>query len=296
LIFATILILATSSQPYQVYLPLITVPPHSFTFASMGDAQEVPASFSLTANQVASLNPDLVIFNGDLENKGVTKTEMAPMVSVLNSSGIYGKTFAIRGNHDNLVTGSSTLWQTYFPLQYSHIYENSIFIGLDVPGNVQLLTSDELNYLDGQLTYAENLHLVHAFISWHGPVYCVESQHCTCRTRTDASCTPSALVTLLNKHPIVSAMFFGHEHILGWVHMDKTRLAGLTGNFEEFFTSAASAGYSYYQYLFPSRIDYAYNVGSGAGFETVIVNGNSFTVSLYKVGVIAPVWTKSFTK
>jgi len=44
-------------------------------------------------------------------------------------------------------------------------------------------------------------------------------------------------------------------------------------------------------------MDYAYlDMGNSQAFAAITVNGNSFTVNFYKVGVTAPVWSKTFTK
>jgi hypothetical protein len=194
------------------------------------------------------------------------------------------------------VTNYVPLNPSSYYLNYSFIYGNAMFIGLDVPGDVDLLTSEQLAFLDARLTYAESWGLVHAFIYFHGPLYCVESLHCDCSLRTDGSCTPAVLVSILNKHPIVSATFHGHEHILGWVHMDNTRVAGLTGSFEEFITSP-SGGDTYNSYLYPARMDYTcMNMGESQAFAAISVNGTSFTVNFYEVGSSTPVWTKTFTK
>jgi hypothetical protein len=307
--------LITTSNP--------TVNPEAFTFASMGDAQDGPDDFLLVTNQIASLNPNIVIFNGDIESDGVTDSEMDPMIAVLKKSGIFNKTFLVRGNHDNHVDGSASLWETKFRtpsnikvlpdgvsnfeaidsnstyLSYSFVYGNSLFIGLDVPGNTDLLTSAELTFLDARLTFAEKIGLVHAFIFWHGPGYCVESQYCDCTAKLDGSCTPDTFIDIVNKHPVVSASFHGHEHIFGWVHMDNTRVPNLTHPYEEFLTSPAGGYLSYVPYILPNRIDYYYPLGTDAkdmGFGTLVVNGNTFTFNIYKVGTNAPVWSKTFTK
>jgi hypothetical protein len=305
-------ITTTSSTP--------AVNPTAFSFVSMGDGQAESANFTLTVNQIASIQPNFVIFNGDLEDNGVLASEINPMTTALKNAGIFNKTFLVRGNHDDHVSGSAALWESYFEtspnirvlpngvteyvslntssdnLNYSFIYGNSMFIGLDVPGDVSLLTSAQLTFLDVRLTYAESKGLTHAFIYFHGPLYCVEGIHCTCSTKADGSCTPSALVSVINRHPIVSATFHGHEHILGWTHMDNTRVGGLTGSFEQFITSP-SGGWTYNSYLFPNRMDYTYlNMGNSQGFATISVNGNSFTFSTYIVGTNAPVWSKTFTK
>jgi predicted phosphodiesterase len=80
----------------------------------MGDAQGNSAKFTTTVNQISTLHPDLVIFNGDLENDGVRSTEMNLMVSVIKNAGLFNQTFLVRGNHDDHVIGSVALWEKYF--------------------------------------------------------------------------------------------------------------------------------------------------------------------------------------
>ena len=299
-----------------------TIPESStgtFSFVSMGDGQAQAAIFTTTVNQITTLNPDLIIFNGDLELNGLVNAEINPMVTAIKNAGLFNQTFLVRGNHDNVISGSAALWESYFEtapnikvlpvgvsdyvsldsssdyLNYSFIYENSIFIGLDVPGDVSLIPA-QLTFLDTRLTLAESIGLVHAFIYFHGPLYCATSKHCTCTTRTDARCTPADLVSLINKHPIISATFHGHEHILGWTHMDNSRVAGLTGSFEQFFTSP-SGGSTDNATLYPDRMDYVYmDMGNSQGFAGITVNGDSFTFSIYKVGTTAPVWSETFIK
>ncbi len=298
-----------------------------FTFGSMGDAAAEATYFASTVNQIATLNPALVLFNGDLENNGFATTEINPMVTDLKNANLFNNTFLVRGNADDHVTNSATLWENYFStapniktppayvanqvalnsssdnLVYSFDYGNSIFIGLDVPGDVggaggsQLLTQAQLDFLDARLTYAEGAGLTHAFIFFHGPEYPVTSIHSTCATRSEANCTPPDLITIINNHPIVSATFHGHEQILAWTHMDATRVAGLTRSYEEFFTSPAG-GSTYNEYVYPDRVDYVYPdmLSSDFGFATISVNGLSFTYNIYKVGTTQPVWSHTFSK
>jgi hypothetical protein len=313
-----VLPVAAESYTFNIYLPLVMKPTDAFTFGSMGDAQANAPWFAITVNQLSTLHPDVVIFNGDLEQDGVVSTELDPMIAVLKNAGLYDQFFPVRGNHDDHVAGSAVLWENYFEaapnirsfpigvkdyesldsssdtLDYSFIYLNSMFIGLDTPGTVKDLTPIQLAFLDSRLTYAESMGLVHAFIYFHGPMYCVESQHCSCSMRTDSSCTPPALITVINKHSVISAFFHGHEHILGWTHMDNTRLAGLTGNFEEFFTSPSGSS-TYNSDLYPARMDYTY-MGTETVFTTITVTGNSFMVNFYRTGTASLVWTKTFTK
>jgi hypothetical protein len=295
-----------------------TVIPNSFLFASLGDSHDEVANFTTTINQLVGLHPSFIIHNGDLENDGVLTSQMDDMVGVLTAANVFNNIFLVRGNHDDKVSGSASLWETYLTgkgktlpngvsnyvsldsnstfLNYSFDYGNSRFIGLDVPGDADLLTSAELNFLDDRLTDAENKGLTHAFIYYHGPEYCVESIHCTCTAKGDGSCTPPAFVNIVNKHPIVSATFHGHEHILGWVHMDSSRVPGLTNSYEEFLTSP-SGGWTYNDYMYSDRIDYYYpDMDTAQGFATISVSGLSFTINFYRVGITAPVWTKTFTK
>ena len=99
-----------ASQTAQNY----TARPVVFKFVSMGDAQGEVANFSATVNQIATLNPALVIFNGDLEDQGFVSTEMNPMVSALKTANLFNNTFLVRGNHDDGIDGSAALWETYF--------------------------------------------------------------------------------------------------------------------------------------------------------------------------------------
>jgi hypothetical protein len=291
----------------------------AFRFASFGDGQNESANVTATAGQINSLNPAFAIFNGDLQNNGFATAEINPMITALGA--LYNKTFLVRGNHDD--NNDSSAWQNFFTaaarplpsgvtnyvglnsgstyLTYSFDYGNSRFIGLDVIGDADLLTAAQTTFIDTRLTDAENLGLTHAFIYFHGPIYCVESTHCNCSAANDGSCTPASIVSVINKHPIVSATFHGHEHILGWTHMGSARVPGLTREYEQFITSPAG-GWTYNSYLYggvssPSRMDYAYPINSSSqGFAAIDVNGSSFTFNIYKVGSAAPVWSKTFTK
>jgi len=299
--------------------PTITPTPTTatFGFGSVGDSHDLTANFTTTINQLIGLNPAFILHNGDFENDGFLTSEMDDMVGVLTGDGVFNNTFIVRGNHDNHISGNDVLWENYLVaanrslpagvsnytaldsnstyLNYSFDYGNSRFIGLDITEDNALPTSSELTFLDNRLTDAENNGLTHAFIFFHVPEYCVESSHCNCSSASDSSCTPSALVNIINAHPIVSATFHGHEHILGWVHMDSSRVSGLTHSYEEFLTSPAGE-YTYNDYLYPARMDYYYPDMAGAqGFGYITVSGDSFTVSMYKTGTTLPVWTHTFS-
>lgn len=291
------------------------IPPAQFRFISFGDAQGIPSRLATTSKLAESLNPDLVLFNGDLQDTGTTRDSLATMINAFGP--LFDKAFLVRGNHDNTLPGSAQGWESYFSflhrplppgvanytaldpaaiyLSYSFDYGNSRFIGLDVPGDVSRISDQQLQFIDERLADAETRGLLHAFLFFHGPAYCVEALECACSARADAACTPAALIEIINRHPILAAAFHGHDHVLGWVHLDATRLYGLTHPYEEFLTSPAG-GYTYNNYVFPDRMDYFYNgVADVRGFAAVDVNGVSFTVSLYDVSSVLPVWSMTFS-
>jgi hypothetical protein len=242
------------------------------------------------------------------------------MVKAIKNAGLSDQTFFVQADHGEGTNGSSALQESCitaspniesFPAgvtdyvsldststypNYSFVYGNSMFLGLDVPGNADVLAVNQLSFLDACLTVAESKGLVHAFVFFHGPLTCIESTSCDCTTRPDASCPPSELVSVLNKHPIVSATFHGHEHILAWAHTDVDNTAGFNASFQELLTPPPG-GLPNNPYPNPARMDYTYlDVGSSQGFPTISVNGSSFTVTYYKVGTSVVVWTKTFTK
>jgi hypothetical protein len=310
------------SAPNKFFLPLVMKPPiissNAFTFASISDSHDEVVNFTDTINQIKSLNPNFIIHNGDFEDDGVATNQMIDMTAILKNENLFNNTFIVRGNHDDHVNGSAGLWENYFStspniktiptdvknyvglnsnstyLTYSFDYGNSRFIGVDVPGDADLISSAEYTFLNNRLTDAENIGLVHAFIFFHGPEYCVEDIHCDCTAKADSSCTPSQFITLINNHPIVSATFHGHEHVLAHIHMDNTRVSALTHPYEEFITSSAGLPYDFT--IFPARIDDDYTSHSQTSFATINVNGSSFIVNFYHTGNTTPVWSKTFTE
>jgi hypothetical protein len=262
---------------------------NAFTIVSLGDSHgngaggDQTLNFAATISQVTGFHPDFILHEGDFEDDKAITSQLDSLVTILKKAGLFNLTFIIRSNHDDHVSGSAGLWESYFStapniktlpsgvmnytamdssstyLTYSFDFANARFIGVDVPDDVSVITSEQYAFIDQRLTEAESLGLVHDFIFFHIPEYCVESSHCTCTARNDALCTPASFINLINQHPIASATFHGHEHILAWVH-DSTRISSLSHPYEEFFTSRS--GSNYYNLnsdsLFPDRVDYAY--------------------------------------
>jgi Calcineurin-like phosphoesterase len=314
-----------------ILLPLVwasqTAAQAPFPFISWGDAQDQGANLPVTSNQAVTLNPAFTIFNGDLEDDGFQLAEMNLMVNALNGdssgstgNGMFDKTFLVRGNHDDHQSDSATAWQDYLVqanrppvpgvtnyagmeanttyLNYTFDYENARFIGLDVPGTVSAISTAQIDWVDEILTEAETNHpeLVHAFIFFHDAIYCI-GYHCSCTAANDPACisfSTTNLISVLNRHPIVSATFHGHEHHLAWTHIDSERITGVTHEFEQFVTSPSGTS-SHDSSLKPLRVDYAAMINT-RGFAGIDVSGTEFTVSFYQNGLMSPVWSKTFTK
>jgi hypothetical protein len=145
------------------------------------------------------------------------------------------------------------------------------------------MTEDQVKWIDEDLTSAEQRNLTHAFIFWHGPLYPVGNKHCCTQSKAEFVATAS-------KHPIVSATFHGHEHLIAWVHIDKSRYSNATHEFEEFVTGSSGAEM---HECTAGRSDYCQQA---AGFATVDVSGKSFTVKLFLNGNSTPDRSITFIK
>jgi hypothetical protein len=276
----------------------------AFRFAAWADTKSGTTTLKAESLQLAPLNPVFTLFPGDVCDSGPNQTCFTPWLNAINGgtvpgNGMFNKTFAARGNHDSSGAsfwvanfdvagvasrvGATNLSQLNTDLTYSFDYDNSHFVLIDIPsGGVAGISAAQITWLDNDLTAAANRGLTHAFLSWHGPVYPV-ANHC-CETNP-------ALNAMLNKHTIVSATFHGHEHVVTHTHIDSSRIPGVTHEYEQIVSGDAGAGPSTAQ---ANRVDWW--LGNSHGFTTVDVNGNTFTVNFYKLGLVAPVKTMTFTK
>jgi hypothetical protein len=209
----------------------------------------------------------------------------------VTNNGIFDKTFAIRGNHDS---SGGSVWQSGFnfkgvassigatnyveqtlDMTYSFDYGNSHFVGVDNPCNslsgcAGYITTSQINWLDQDLTNAENRGVKHTFLFWHGPAYPVDGHCC-------GGVSPE-MITVLNKHPIISAGFFGHEHVVEYTHLDSSTTPGLSCSIEQVISGGAGA--DLYGITAGRKIDYY--LGQMDGYTMVDVSGNDFDVSFYK--------------
>ncbi len=265
-----------------------------FRFIAWADTKSGTSILTSESKIANGLNPAFTIYPGDLCDSFSTSCITSTWKTALNGGGtnnMFSKTFVTRGNHD---TGDLSGWQSIFDFAttaatigatnysaqtadatYSFDYGNSHFVGIDLPdGDVSTMSSAEITWLDNDLTAAEGRGLTQAFLFWHGPIYYVDGHPST---------PPAALITALNKHPIVSASFHGHEHLITYTHINSSRISTITHPFEEFISGAAGA-----DLYTPTagRYDYWLNDGSGSskdGFLAVDVSGSNFNVSVYNV-------------
>jgi hypothetical protein len=281
----------------------------SFRFVSWADTKSALDDLAALSNQALPLTPVLTIYEGDLESDGFTLSGMNAWKDAMNgyaNNGMFDKSFPVRGNHDS---NDAPGWQSYYDmattaqnigavnysalnedLTYSFDYGSAHFIGVDVLGSASNLSSEQVNWIDADLSAAEARGLTHAFIYFHGPIYCVDG-HCSCTTRIcSISSIVMDLINVINQHPIVTATFHGHEHTYAYVHLDETRIPGITHPFEQFITGDAGAGPSD---CIPGRTDYCM---PSHGFVTVDISGNDFSVDFYQLGTTSPVQSMTFTK
>ena len=225
----------------------------TFRFIVWSDTKNGLNELSALSSQVKAMNPLMTFYPGDLCKRGATRSCLDEWKRSLNggsNNGLADITFASRGNHD---AANIDIWQSYFNfsgvaesigavnfssyrqnLTYSFDYDNSHFVVIDMPNGegASSMGSATITWLDADLSAAENRGLTLAFIAFHAPIYYVDDH-------PDA--VPAGLITVLNSHPIVSATFHGHEHVLAYVHIDTTRIPTVTQPFEEFVSGGAGA-------------------------------------------------------
>jgi len=290
---------------FYLFFTSSTIHAQTLRFVSWGDTKSGTSTLSAESNQAKALNPKFTIYAGDLVSSWSIPAIEAWVVAVNggNNNGMRDITFPVRGNHDS--GASQADWSNYFnqaqtaarvgatnyseltkDLTYSFDWGNSHFVGIDVIGDVTRMSSAQIAWLDNDLTAAESRGLTHAFLYWHGPIYAL-AEHC-------CPAAPSALISVLNKHPIVSATFHGHEHVTAYTHINSSRIPAVTHEFEEFVTGDAGAGPDTCQ---SGRFDYCMtNETRAHGFVTVDVSGAAFTVNFYKLGTTSPQKTMTFSK
>ncbi|MBI2894817.1 MAG: hypothetical protein HYY06_14780 [Deltaproteobacteria bacterium] len=274
----------------------------SFRFVAWGDTKTDTDVLAELSPQVREVGPSFSVYAGDLVPDGFDESAGTEWKEALNGwadNRLFDITYAMRGNHER--EGSEEPWAAFFDfegvaarvgssrfseqgedLNYSFDHGNAHFVMLDVLGSVERIGSEELEWMDRDLSSAAARGLTHAFLFWHGPIYQV-ANHC-CSTNEEVT-------EVINRHPIVSASFHGHEHTHAWVHIDEDRVPGTTHEFEQFIAGAAGAGPTECE---PGRTDYCQD--EQHGFAAVTVAGRDFTVDFHVLGEPDPVYSLRFTK
>jgi hypothetical protein len=277
----------------------------AFRFIGWGDSRDRPTILSQESNQVKALNPApaLTVFSGDLCGSWSTScaTAWVGHINGGSNNGIGGITFPIRGNHDS--GANSTAWSSYFniaqnaarvgatnysefarDMTYSFDYQNAHFVGLDNPGgDVSSLSSAQITWLDNDLRAAEARGKKLSFLFWHGPLYYMDSH---------AATAPSSLVSVINNHPSVAAVLNGHEHVLGIVELNNTRMPGLT-NHKVVNVISGTSGAPHYSCR-AGRSDFCQAVD---GFSVIdVISDTQYKIAFYKVGTNTPIFERTYTK
>ncbi len=277
----------------------------AFRFVGWGDSRDNPAVLSAQSNQVKAMNPApaFTVFNGDLCGSWSTScaTAWVGHINGGSNNGIGNITFPVRGNHDSGANGSA--WSSFFniaqragavgatnfreltkDMTYSFDYQNAHFVGLDMPGgDVSSMSQAIITWLDSDLRDAESRGIKLSFLFWHGPIYYVDDH---------ASTAPANLVTVINNHPSVAAIYQGHEHVLGVVELTNARIPGLTNN-KIIEVVDGTSGAPHYSCK-SGRTDFCQGVDGFA--VTDVTSDTQFTISLYKNGSNTPIYQKSFAK
>lgn len=291
---------------------------YAFTFAALADTKSDTKVMEGLSKKLQPLNPSFIIYPGDLESDGFTAAGMGAWKAAVNggvNNGLFDITFPVRGNHDDHIAGAAGNWQNYFnfssamsriggtnysalndDLTYSFDKENSRFIGVDVVGSANLLSAAQLAWIEQRIQDAMTKNLTHVFVYWHGPVYCVDG-HCNATTRTgDVPTQALEFIKLVNKYPIISALFHGHEHVFTYTNLDSTRIPTLTRSIPQFIVGDAGA-YTGKNTPYPARYDYYMDVADNSGGFTLInVSGSTFKVDFYKGSGSSPAQSFTFTK
>jgi hypothetical protein len=268
----------------------------AFRFAVWSDTKTGTATLNTDSKTMAAKNPLFLFYPGDVCDSGPNASCLATWKSAYNAGGdLLSISFPSRGNHDS---SGTSVWTSYFNiaavvakigathftqlstnLTFSFDYGNSHFVAVDMPGgDATTMTAAQISWVDSDLTAAESRGVTHSFLFWHGPEYPMGGHCCT---------NAASVATMLGKHPSVSATFHGHEHELAYSHIDSSKIAGVTYPYEEFTSGGAGA-----ELYSCQRGDWCQSI---AGYMTIDVSGNSFTVTAYNSsGSTLKTW--SFTK
>jgi len=253
-----------------------------FSFAILGDTQRFNAgnpngNFQKVMAQIAKLNPDMIVAEGDLvgscDGDSKCAREYADWKKIVGS--FMSKTYAIQGNHDR--TGddkTDDVWRSSFNFPtngpsgfseqtYSLDFENSHFVFLDSDKPKEhLVNGEQRAWLEKDLAVNKK---ENTFVFFHEPAYPVSSK--ITESLDKESSERNALWQILEKYN-VTAVFNGHEHIVSRRKIGSVYqfVFGNTDSFNHDLPKPGAAEYS--------------NQGQGR-FGLVKVNGKEITVETH---------------
>lgn len=218
----------------------------NFVFAQFsdnhGEGNGSNGSLPQISAAINALGVNFVIFAGDVtQDTAVSSTTFRAAMNGGSTpgNGLFNKTFAIRGNHDqtgtwigyfDFATAASNIGATNFATHdsatvcgldncqaYSFDYSGWHFAFFDQSGlGISSLPDDQVTWMGTDLTAAEARGIQHEVLVYHGPTYWTEASH--------SSTASNHLLNVLNAHAAyLAAIFHGHEHMQSYRLLDSTK-------------------------------------------------------------------------
>ncbi|HOT77672.1 MAG TPA: metallophosphoesterase [Candidatus Wallbacteria bacterium] len=201
-----------------------------FKFISMADSRgdfmgvNKPILEKIVVNCIAD-EPDFILYSGDFINgnkdMNLFKKQMENFKSIIKPLTDRYPVYYSYGNHEfsgpaqveymrTNMNNPATVSGKYEKLIYSFDHKGSHFICLttNLPGENNMLSNEQLNWLEGDLKMSINAE--HVFVFGHSPAYPVGSHIGSALDKYPAQ--RDKFWSLLNKYR-VDAYFCGHEHL-----------------------------------------------------------------------------------
>lgn len=179
-----------------------------FTFVAMGDHRSDPPKHTAVANQVKTIDPDIIVDSADLVSDGNDATDWDPEFFVPEKDVMSRSCFFPSiGNHE----GNAINYLEYFDLPttnsgteryYSFDYANAHFIMLDTT-LAYWVGTDQHNWLKADLIANQGKHWI--FAAFHHPPYSACERH-----GSDLN-VRAAFCPVFEKYG-VDMVFNGHDH------------------------------------------------------------------------------------
>lgn len=197
----------TTAGPFSVRVPGSG---ETFRFIAIGDCRSNPAGWKSVADAVLKEKPDLVLFTGDLVNKGNVEASwdhefFTPAKELLQSVPVY----CVLGNHD---VNAPVYFQMFATPRveggednWSQVIGNTLFVGVDGDKNWGK-DSANAKWLDGLLKGSKEkfVFVANHYPAWSSGPHGSRLEHGTAISRND-------IMPLLVKYK-ATALVAGHDH------------------------------------------------------------------------------------